>query len=81
VQFETEMVLIATYGVSGRGGRIEITRVVRGERGLVAVVVRSQPGPNCVVAAVMSTPAAGVVLPRRPLNVRFVVVNRVIDCT
>jgi hypothetical protein len=29
----------------------------------------------------MSTPAAGVVLPRRPLNVRFVVVNRVIDCT
>jgi len=80
VQFESEMVLLAAYGSVTAGHWVEIKHVALRERRIVVVVERVHSGAGCVSLAVMTSPTAAVVVPRRGDPVRFIVLNRTRNC-
>lgn len=81
VDFGSETVLMAAYGTSGGGDAIEIRRVARREDEIIVVVVRVHPGRGCAWLTMMTSPAAAVVVPGRADHVRFIVLERVRDCS
>ncbi|MBN2431249.1 MAG: protease complex subunit PrcB family protein [Acidobacteria bacterium] len=81
VDFDRWMLLAVGLGSRRNGGyTVEITRVVQEGDGLVAYYVEKEPGPNCIVAQVISHPVHVVKIPVRTGTVHFHGEKVVDDC-
>lgn len=82
VDFDREMVLVATLGEQSSGGyTIRIGSVHRAAGGeLVAEVVQTSSGARCGVTAALTAPADVVIVPRSDAAVRWTVRDTVADC-
>ncbi len=81
VDFEQEMMIVAAVGMRGTGGYgIEIEEVYQEGARLVAVVVETSPGPDCMTTQAFSAPAVGVRVARSDLPVSFVERRVTLEC-
>jgi hypothetical protein len=82
VDFQKEMVVVATLGERRTGG-YAITIEAVSDRGayLEAHVWRRAPGRDCGVGGMLTTPADVAIVPRREVEVRVLTHDRVTDCT
>lgn len=81
VNFETDMVLVATMGPRDTGGySIAFERIEHGDGVLVAHVVETSPGPDCVVSQSLTAPATAILVHQPGVDVDFVERKAVNDC-
>jgi len=76
IDFERDQVVLAAQGPRPElGDSIEVRRVLRGDRGSVAVLAERSPGDFCSPAAQTHTPFHLVVTPKTAQPVDFVVLD------
>ena len=81
VDFTRDLVLVAAMGGRGTGGyAVTIDSIYRHERGTVAYVTESEPGPHCYTTQALTAPAVGVAVPKEVAPIQFVVGRAVHDC-
>jgi len=81
VDFSRWMLLAVGLGTRPNGGySVEITRLEQTGDGWVAHYVTREPGPNCIVAQVITHPVHVVKVPRHTGEVRFHGTTVVDDC-
>ncbi len=81
IDFGQEMVIVAALGMRGTGGYgIEIQEVYLEGARLVAVVVETSPGPDCMTTQAFSAPAVGVRVAHSDLPVTFVERRVTLEC-
>lgn len=81
IDFSREVIIVAALGTRATGGySIAVTDVSEESAGLVATVVRTNPGPTCGTTAALTAPVDIVRVNRLDVPVRFVEQQRVTDC-
>ncbi|MBB4635287.1 protease complex subunit PrcB family protein [Longimicrobium terrae] len=82
IDFSREIVLFAAMGTRSSGGfRIEIERAVRTDGAVVAEVVETSPGGNCISTQALTRPVYAVRMARPDASVSFVERKVVHECS
>jgi hypothetical protein len=81
VDFSAEMVVVAAVGGKPSGGfSVSVDSASERSGTVIVEVTMTSPGPNCIVAGLMTSPVATAKLPTRTGAVNFNVTRRVTNC-
>jgi len=82
VNFDNEMVVVASLGTRGSGGYTIHLDSARISSGMLAIFVRSvSPGPACFTTQALTQPVAAAAMSRSQLPLRFVEQHETHDCS